>query len=142
MKRNFWIVLVVILLMSIPLFTPASNGGKPGVYALNIRNAIGNGLREYISRGVNLAKSEGADVLLFDIHTPGGAVSATSDIIRTIDDSGLPTIAFVDVLERHDIVARTRRGRKVEQHGLAAARRLDAVDLFELFNPALHLGRM
>ena len=96
MKRNFWIVLIILLLISIPLFATASNGGKPSVYALSIRNAIGNGLSEYISRGVNLAKSEGADVLLFDIHTPGGAVSATSDIIRTIDDSGLPTIAFVD----------------------------------------------
>ena len=96
MKRNFWIVLIILLLISIPLFATASNGGKPSVYALSIRNAIGNGLREYISRGVNLAKSEGADVLIFDIHTPGGAVSATSDIIRTIDDSGLPTIAFVD----------------------------------------------
>ncbi len=66
------------------------------VYVIQIQNAIGNGLREYISRSVRMAQREGADVLLFDIHTPGGAVSATSDIIRTIDDSGIPAIAFVD----------------------------------------------
>lgn len=78
------------------LINVLADGSNPKVYIIQIRNAIGNGLREYIFRGVEQAKNEKADVLLFDIHTPGGVISATSDIIKIIDDSGLPTIAFVN----------------------------------------------
>jgi membrane-bound serine protease (ClpP class) len=85
-----------LLLILIPLALTSSNPDRPNVYVVQIRNAIGDGLREYISRSVKLAQGEGADLLLFDIHTPGGAVSATSDIIRIIEGSGLPTVAFVN----------------------------------------------
>jgi membrane-bound serine protease (ClpP class) len=96
MSKNLWFIPIMFLLMSLLLSAVGSDEDKPEVYVIQIRNAIGNGLREYISRSVNLAQSEGGDVLLFDIHTPGGAVKATGDIIKTIDDSGIPTIAFVN----------------------------------------------
>ena len=84
------------LLVLIPLVPSQSVPNRPEVYVVQIRNAIGDGLREYISRSVNLARRSNADLLLFDIHTPGGAVSATSEIIKIIGDSGIPTVAFVD----------------------------------------------
>ncbi len=89
-------VVIIFTFIFIFLTNVLADGNNPKVYIIQIRNAIGSGLREYISRGVDQAKEEGADVLLFDIHTPGGAISATSDIIKIIDDSGLPTIAFVN----------------------------------------------
>lgn len=84
------------LLILIPLALTGSASNRADVYVVQIRNAIGDGLREYISRSVNLARRSNADLLLFDIHTPGGAVSATSEIIRIIGDSGIPTVAFVN----------------------------------------------
>ncbi len=104
MKKYPWFIIAIFLLMSL-LLSHALDAEESGmedpesdiqVYVIQIRNAIGNGLREYISRSVRMAQREKADVLLFHIHTPGGAVSATSEIIRTIDDSGIPAIAFVD----------------------------------------------
>lgn len=96
MSRNLWFIPIVFLLMSLMVSAAGGDDDKPEVYVIHIQNAIGNGLREYISRGVSLAQSEEADALLFDIHTPGGAVNATSDIIKIIDDSGIPSIAFVN----------------------------------------------
>lgn len=89
-----WFAITGILL----LFSPVVQGNddNPKVYVIQIQDAIGSGLREHISRGVDLAKNDNADVLLFDIHTPGGALSATGDIIKIIDDSGIPTIAYVN----------------------------------------------
>ena len=54
-----------------------------------------------------------------------------------IDD--LIAIALVNALERHNIVAGARCGPKIERHGLAPPRRLDAIDLVELLDPALYL---
>ena len=45
----------------------------------------------------------------------------------------------MDVLQADDVLARARRRQEVERHGLAALRRLDALDLVELLDPALHL---
>jgi len=83
--------LALLLLSSLPL-----NASPLKAFRINIRNAIGNGLREYVSRGVRTAEEEGADLLIFDIHTPGGALNAAGDIIKTITDSELPSVAFVN----------------------------------------------
>ncbi|MBD3181184.1 hypothetical protein GF312_02760 [Candidatus Poribacteria bacterium] len=96
MKAKLWFTLIILAFACMFLSISWGQNQKPSVYVIEIRNAIGNGLREYISRGVKLAQDEQADILLFHIHTPGGAVNSTSDIIRTIDESGIPAIAFVD----------------------------------------------
>jgi hypothetical protein len=46
----------------------------------------------------------------------------------------------VDVAQGDDVVARARRALELELDRLATARGLDAVDLVELLDPALHLG--
>ena len=46
----------------------------------------------------------------------------------------------MQLLQGDDVIARAWRGRKIERDGLAAARRLDALDLLQLLDPALHLG--
>lgn len=66
------------------------------VFVIDIRNAIGKGLKEYISRGINSAERSNADAIVFDIYTPGGALDATRDIIDQIFYTRIPTIAFVN----------------------------------------------
>src|SRR4029077_10515746 len=51
-------------------------------------------------------------------------------------------VALVHVLQARDILARTRRRLEFECHGLAPPRRLDALDLLQLLDPALHLCGM
>ena len=66
------------------------------VYVINIRNEIGNGLRVYIDNGIKQASEAEADAIIFDVHTPGGAVGAARDIIDAIQRTELPTIAYVN----------------------------------------------
>ncbi|MYE91473.1 nodulation protein NfeD, partial [Candidatus Poribacteria bacterium] len=66
------------------------------VYVINIRNEIGNGLRVYIDNGIKQASEADADAIIFDVHTPGGAVGAARDIIDAIQRTELPTIAYVN----------------------------------------------
>src|SRR5208337_1075194 len=75
-----------------------------------------------------------------DAHHAPALLAPDREIQPFIDR--LVSIALVNVLERHDIVAGARCWRKIESHGLAPPRRFDAVDFFELLDPALHLRCM
>ena len=66
------------------------------VYQIDIRNEIGNGLRVYIEKGIKQAELNQANAIIFDVHTPGGALNAARDIIDVIQRSEIPTIAFVN----------------------------------------------
>ena len=66
------------------------------VYVIDIRNEIGSGLSTYISDGIQAAEYAGADAIVFDVDTPGGRVDSAVNIIRAIQDTQIPTIAFVN----------------------------------------------
>ena len=77
------------------------NGDLPAqdtalVYVIDIRNEIGSGLGTYISDGIQTAEEAGADAIVFDVDTPGGRVDSAVNIIRSIQDTQVPTIAFVN----------------------------------------------
>src|SRR3954466_10991540 len=69
----------------------------------------------------------------------GPALLATDHEVEPLIDAAA-AVTLVDVLQADDVVARPRRRRKVERNRLAALRRLDAFDLLQLLDPALHLG--
>ena len=50
---------------------------------------------EYISRAVEHARQTNADAVLIELHTPGGLVDSTRDIIQTILSSPVPVIVYV-----------------------------------------------
>ena len=66
------------------------------VYVIDIRNEIGSGLGTYISDGIQVAEEAGADAIVFDVDTPGGRVDSAVNIIRAIQETQIPTIAFVN----------------------------------------------
>ncbi|MCZ6676166.1 MAG: hypothetical protein O7E52_02835 [Candidatus Poribacteria bacterium] len=81
-------------LLSIPWLAALSDEGL--VYVIDIRNEIGSGLRVYIENGIRQAEEADVDAIIFDVHTPGGAVAAARDIIDAIQRTDIPTIAFVN----------------------------------------------
>ena len=86
---------VLILLAILPWLTAVSSDDAL-VYVINIRNAIGSGLRVYIDNGIKRASKAEADMIIFDVNTPGGAVPAAQDIIDAIQRTEIPTIAYVN----------------------------------------------
>ena len=86
---------ILILLGSLSWLAAVSSDDAL-VYVINIRNEIGNGLRVYIDNGIKRASEAEADAIIFDVHTPGGAVGAARDIIDAIQRTEIPTIAYVN----------------------------------------------
>ena len=70
-------------------------------------------------------------------HAPA-FLAAHQEVQALIDRLG--AVALVDVAQADDVVARARAGLELELHGLATPRRLDALDLVQLLDPALDLG--
>lgn len=66
------------------------------VYVVDIRNEIGSGLGTYIADGIKVAEEANADAIVFDVDTPGGRVDSAVNVIRSIQDTQVPTIAFVN----------------------------------------------
>ena len=72
-------------------------------------------------------------------HAP--ALAAAHVKVEVVVDR-LRAEALADVLERGHVVAGARRRAEVELHDLARLRRLDALDLVERLDAALHLRRL
>ena len=50
---------------------------------------------EFIAHAIDEAKKTGADAVLIQIHTPGGLVSSTNDIVQKVLGSPVPVIIYV-----------------------------------------------
>lgn len=96
MKTKRRIFSGVLILLAILPWLAAVSSEDALVYVINIRNEIGNGLRVYIDNGIQRASEAEADAIIFDVHTPGGAVGAARDIIDAIQRTEVPTIAYVN----------------------------------------------
>ncbi|MDE0088764.1 MAG: hypothetical protein OXU23_23790 [Candidatus Poribacteria bacterium] len=66
------------------------------VYVIDIRSEIGGGVSTYIKKGIQKAEQANADAIIFDVDTPGGKVDSAVRIIRSIQETQIPTIAFVN----------------------------------------------
>ena len=66
------------------------------VYVIDIRTEIGGGVSTYIKKGIQKAEKANADAIIFDVDTPGGKVDSALNIVRSIQRTQIPTIAFVN----------------------------------------------
>ncbi len=81
------------LLLSLIMSSATAEGV---VYRVPIQSTIDLGLPPFIERAVELAESEGADAIIFDIDTFGGRVDGATQIKDAILDSKVLTVAFIN----------------------------------------------
>lgn len=66
------------------------------IYEVKITGMIDNGLAKYVQRSIHDAESSGADGIIFRIDTFGGLVDAADEIRKSILNTPIPTVAFID----------------------------------------------
>lgn len=87
---------ILLLIGSFLILAGLSAEDNAVVYVIDIRTEIGGGVSTYIKKGIQKAEQAEADAIVFDINTPGGRVDSAVKIIRSIQDTKIPTIAFVN----------------------------------------------
>ena len=103
MIRKAWVLLLLVpigLLASLVLnrAAPAGDvGGAASVYRVRVQGVIELGLAPYIARSIQEAEATGAKAIVLDIETPGGRVDAAQQIVRALQDTPVPTYAFVNI---------------------------------------------
>lgn len=95
---NFTLILIFALtslLALVPRTLAAAQTDSPLVIYLTADGAITPAMAEYLSRGIELAELEGAEVLIFQVDTPGGAIDTMNDMVKDIRASTVPVVVYV-----------------------------------------------
>jgi len=67
----------------------------PLAMVLTADGAVTPTMAEYLKRGIRLAEQRGAEVLIFQLNTPGGGVDVMGDIVEIIRASKIPVVVYV-----------------------------------------------
>ncbi|MGE8206199.1 NfeD family protein [Heyndrickxia sp. NPDC080065] len=78
-------------------FLPANaSGSNETVVVIPIEQEIEKGLYAFLKRAIHTAEEKNADLIVFDINTPGGTVDAASDIGGLFNSTNIKKIAFIN----------------------------------------------
>ena len=77
------------------------------IYVIKVYDMVERVLRIYMKRGIKEAEQNGADLIIFEIETPGGFVNETYKIIDPILQSTVPTLAWIhnDAISAGSLIA-------------------------------------
>jgi membrane-bound serine protease (ClpP class) len=86
-----------ILWLALMLLAPCSAFGQEArhVDVLQIDGAVTPIMLSYIERGIRTAGQDGAEALVIQLNTPGGAIDLMSKIVQTLLASDVPVVVYV-----------------------------------------------
>ncbi|MDI6902564.1 MAG: nodulation protein NfeD [Methanocellales archaeon] len=90
MKKCALLVILALLLTSC-----IAGASTEKVYVIEIEGMVTAGTALHVENGIEDAARMGASAALIKLDTPGGLVSATLDIVRSIDNSPIQVITYV-----------------------------------------------
>ncbi len=94
MKTKFKNILFSIaFILSVLIFAEEVN---KKVYVVPIQDVIDLGIPGLVSRAIDLAEANNAEIIIFDIDTFGGRVDAATQIKDSISSTDIKTIAFIN----------------------------------------------
>jgi membrane-bound serine protease (ClpP class) len=99
MFKRIGLLLWIMLILLIPLWrgsVSAQGGDGPAlVLVLTADGPVTPAMSEYLSRGINVAEQRGAELLIFQLNTPGGSTDLMQDMVESIRNSSVPVVVYV-----------------------------------------------
>lgn len=86
----------MVLALALTLAAAQAVFARPKVEAVNVDGVVHPITVEIISRAIEEAKRNGAEIVLIRLNTPGGLSEATREIIQKIVASPVPVVTFVE----------------------------------------------
>ena len=85
----------LLLLLGLVGLTGTSLAAGKTVYVLPTTGIVDGGMAQYLDDGITKAENDGVAAVVIKLNTPGGALTATNDIVGTLLESKVPTIVWV-----------------------------------------------
>jgi len=106
---RLWISVSLLLIATTLFLIPAGakEGGKPPIYVLTMKGAIGPAFSGYLNNGLARAEADKAQLLIIELDTPGGLLSSTRDMTTSIVESKVPVAVWVTPSGAHAASAGT-----------------------------------
>lgn len=76
-------------------FADSRTNNTPHAARLTIDGPIGPASADYLSRAMDKARDNNAQLIILELDTPGGLLSTTRDIVRLLLDSEIPVVVYV-----------------------------------------------
>jgi membrane-bound serine protease (ClpP class) len=91
------LLLLTLIFISLIVAAPPVEAAteSPTVIQLDIEGVINPFTARYLDRGLGLAQSTSADLVLVILDTPGGLESSMRDMVQSILDSPIPVVVYV-----------------------------------------------
>ncbi|MBM7577636.1 NfeD family protein [Jeotgalibacillus terrae] len=86
---------MVVLLSVFSLVQPSFADGQK-IYVAPVKKEVERGLAAFLDRSIEEAEENGAEKLILDINTPGGAVTAAEEIAEIMADAEVDIIAYIN----------------------------------------------
>ena len=97
MNNRLWLFFCTLLIffsLALPLQVGAQ-AESPLVVLLVAEGAVTPAMAEYLTRGIRAAEQRGAELLIFQLDTPGGSVDIMNGMVKDIRASRVPVVVFV-----------------------------------------------
>lgn len=97
-RSNPWLptFLLVLAVILSPLFQAAfAQEAAPLVLLLRADGPVSATMAEYLDRGIRAAERQGAEAIIFELNTPGGALDIMNRMVQSIRNSPVPVIVYV-----------------------------------------------
>jgi membrane-bound serine protease (ClpP class) len=88
------LVLICFLVSAVPAFFVKAN--ETHVYVIPVEETVERGLHAFLKRSITEAEKQDADLIVFQINTPGGAVDAATEIGKIIRETAIQNVALVN----------------------------------------------
>jgi membrane-bound serine protease (ClpP class) len=96
-RRHLVAVTIAMLVAAHALLVATASGQQQRVvYRIPITGVIELGLAPFVERSISEAEKLGATAVVVELETPGGRVDAAQRVVRALQDTKLPTYAFVN----------------------------------------------
>jgi membrane-bound serine protease (ClpP class) len=134
-------VLQLALLLT-PFWSQATaEPARGAVVLVEVQGAIGVASSEHIAQGVDKAEQDNAQLILIRLDTPGGLVSSTRDIIKTILASRIPVAVYVAPSGAHAASAGTYITLAAHIAAMAPGTSIGAATPIQISMPSLPVGQ-
>ncbi|SET61466.1 membrane-bound serine protease (ClpP class) [Oceanobacillus limi] len=102
MKGKRFVTYIITILVLLSFFQVENNvnisaedGAGKLVYVIPVENEVERGLEAFMKRSIQEATEAGADHIILEINTPGGAVNAAGNIATMLQDLTIPTSSYI-----------------------------------------------